>query len=69
MQVVVAVGIGLASVLFIKKKNDDLYSIELVSEDLSLHPNLPKDVLIYDINGPMFLVLLKSYENSFKLKW
>ncbi|MFA5721491.1 MAG: SulP family inorganic anion transporter, partial [Aliarcobacter sp.] len=53
MQVAVAVGIGLASVLFIKR-TIDLYSIELVSEDLSLHPNLPKDVLIYDINGPMF---------------
>lgn len=53
MQVAVAVGIGLASVLFIKR-TIDLYSIELVSENLNLHPNLPKDVLIYDINGPMF---------------
>ncbi|WP_198305918.1 C4-dicarboxylic acid transporter DauA [Arcobacter vandammei] len=53
MQVAVAVGIGLASILFIKR-TIDLYSIELVSEDLSLHPNLPQDIIIYDINGPMF---------------
>ncbi|RXI25772.1 C4-dicarboxylic acid transporter DauA [Aliarcobacter trophiarum LMG 25534] len=53
MQVAVAVGIGLASILFIKR-TIDLYSIELVSEDMSLHPDLPKDILIYDINGPMF---------------
>ncbi|OCL95123.1 C4-dicarboxylic acid transporter DauA [Aliarcobacter thereius] len=53
MQVAVAVGIGLASVLFIKR-TIELYSIELVSENKTLHPDLPKNVLIYDINGPMF---------------
>ena len=53
MQVAVAVGIGLASVLFIKR-TIDLYSIELSSSSLQEHPDLPKEVLIYDINGPMF---------------
>ncbi len=28
--------------------------IELVSENLETHKDMPKDILIYDINGPMF---------------
>src|SRR5574344_2007347 len=53
MQVAVAVGIGLASVLFIKR-TIDLYSIELSSKAIKEHPELPENILIYDINGPMF---------------
>ena len=53
MQVAVAIGIGLASVLFIKR-TIDLYSIELSSSNLEEHIDLPKNILIYDINGPMF---------------
>lgn len=53
MQVAVAVGIALASVLFIKR-TIDLYSIELSSSSLEEHRDLPKNILIYDINGPMF---------------
>lgn len=53
MQVAVAVGIGLASVLFIKR-TIDLYSIELSSKTIKEHPELPENILIYDINGPMF---------------
>ncbi len=53
MQVAVAVGIGLASILFIKR-TIDLYSIELSKNSVEEHPDLPNGVLIYDINGPMF---------------
>lgn len=53
MQVAVAVGIALASVLFIKR-TIDLYSIELSNSSLEEHRDLPKNILIYDINGPMF---------------
>ncbi|MFV7790711.1 C4-dicarboxylic acid transporter DauA [Aliarcobacter lanthieri] len=53
MQVAVAIGIALASILFIKR-TIDLYSIELVNENLDTHPDIPKEILIYDINGPMF---------------
>ena len=54
MQVAVAVGIGLASILFIKR-TIDLYSINLVNQKHSKsHPNIPEDTAIYDINGPMF---------------
>ncbi|MCT7909670.1 C4-dicarboxylic acid transporter DauA [Arcobacter lacus] len=53
MQIAVAVGIGLASILFIKR-TIDLYSIELVNSDLSVHPDIPETISIYDINGPMF---------------
>lgn len=53
MEVAVAVGIALASILFIKR-TIDLYSIELVSSSEINYPDLPKEVLIYSINGPMF---------------
>lgn len=53
MQIAVAVGIGLASVLFIKR-TIDLYSIELVSNQLREYQDNLENILIYDINGPMF---------------
>lgn len=54
MQIAVAVGIGLASILFIKR-TIDLYSIDLVNtKNLSSHPNISENISIYDINGPMF---------------
>ena len=54
MQIAVAIGIGLASVLFIKR-TIDLYSIELINtKTSSIHPNIPENISIYDINGPMF---------------
>jgi SulP family sulfate permease len=53
MQIAVAIGIGLASILFIKR-TIDLYSIELVNTKLTFHPDIPDNISIYDINGPMF---------------
>ena len=53
MQIAVAIGIGLASVLFIKRMIN-LYSIELVNTKLTIHPDIPENISIYDINGPMF---------------
>lgn len=53
MQIAVAVGIGLASVLFIKR-TIDLYSIELVSNQSREYQDDLENILIYDINGPMF---------------
>ena len=53
MQIAVAVGIGLASILFIKR-TIDLYSIELVNTKLTIHPDISENISIYDINGPMF---------------
>lgn len=54
MQIAVGVGMGLASILFIKR-TIELYSINLVNNKHSqLYPNIPEDVAIYDIDGPMF---------------
>ena len=54
MQVAVAIGMGLASILFIKK-TIDLHSIELINNETnSTHPDIPDNISIYDINGPMF---------------
>lgn len=54
MQIAVGVGMGLASVLFIKR-TIELYSIKLVNEEsISANIDIPDDVSIYSINGPMF---------------
>ncbi len=63
MQIAVAVGIGLASILFIKR-TIDLYSIELVNTKLSVHPNIPENIAIYDINGPMFFGAAQNAINT-----
>ena len=54
MQIAVGVGMGLASILFIKR-TIDLYSINLINtKHHKIHENIPSSVGIYDINGPMF---------------
>ena len=63
MEIAVAVGIGLASILFIKR-TIDLYSIELVNTKLSIHPNIPENIAIYDINGPMFFGAAQNAINT-----
>ncbi|MDY0051215.1 MAG: SulP family inorganic anion transporter, partial [Aliarcobacter sp.] len=60
MQIAVAVGIGSASVLFIKR-TIDLYSIELINTNHTMiHPDIPDNISIYDINGPMFFGAAQS---------
>ncbi len=60
MQIAVAIGIGLASILFIKR-TIDLYSIELVNtKNLTTQHEISKDISIYDINGPMFFGAAQS---------
>jgi len=53
MQIAIGVGMILASVLFIKR-TIDLYSIELVNQNHNLDLDIPDNICIYDINGPMF---------------
>ena len=53
MQIAIAVGMVLASILFIKR-TIELYSIELVTENHKKNLNIPDNICIYDINGPMF---------------
>lgn len=61
MQIAVGVGMGLASILFIKR-TIDLYSIELLNnaQQASTHPDIPEYMAIYDINGPMFFGAAQS---------
>ena len=54
MEVAVAAGMGLAGVLFIKR-TAELTNVKLVSNgELKEHPDLPRTVAVYDVNGPMF---------------
>lgn len=51
MVIAVAVGIGLAAALFIRQMASLTHS-KLLNADS--YPELPKEIAIYDINGPMF---------------
>jgi len=54
MQIAVGVGMALASILFIKR-TIELYSIDLINNHTTdIHEDIPDDVAIYSINGPMF---------------
>jgi len=56
MQVAIAVGMGLAAVLFVRR-SIELTGVELVEHSMNSHPRsreLPASVLFYDIDGAMF---------------
>ncbi len=56
MEIAVAVGLGLAAVLFIRR-SIELTGLKLIPNYETEHPRadeLPNDVLIYDVNGAMF---------------
>jgi SulP family sulfate permease len=55
MVIAVGVGMGLAAILFISRS---IQLTEIIQhQDKAIHPhleNLPKEIIIYDINGPLF---------------
>lgn len=51
MTVAVAVGMGLAALLFIRRS---IHLAEVNNVELNHHTGLPKEVAVYDINGPLF---------------
>ncbi len=54
MEIAVAAGMVLAAVLFIKR-TIELTGVNLIKHgDTSNYPDLSKEVIVYDINGPMF---------------
>jgi len=56
MEIAVAVGLGLAAVLFIRR-SIELTGLKLIDNNEIEHPRagqLPSDVLIYNVNGAMF---------------
>ncbi len=53
MTVAVAVGMGLAAMLFIHR-TIKLTEVENLSEENARDPRFPSEVAIYDINGPLF---------------
>ncbi|MGM0520057.1 MAG: C4-dicarboxylic acid transporter DauA [Campylobacterota bacterium] len=60
MQVAVGVGIALAAILFIKR-TIDLYKVELINNNhKSINSKVPKNVAIYNIDGPMFFGITQS---------
>ncbi|QDF27725.1 C4-dicarboxylic acid transporter DauA [Halarcobacter anaerophilus] len=60
MQIAIGVGMGLASILFIKR-TIDLYSIDLLNDSYnSIDLTIPQNVSVYSINGPMFFGAAQS---------
>lgn len=53
MSIAVAVGMGLAGVLFIRR-SINLTESKFISPEHKLDVEVPKEVAIYDINGPLF---------------
>lgn len=53
MTIAVAIGMGLAAILFIKK-SIDLTSGQQVKPDFPEQDQLPTEIAVYDINGPLF---------------
>ncbi len=53
MTIAVAVGMGLAALLFIRRSINLTYGETLNQTELA-HSDLPEDIAIYDINGPLF---------------
>ena len=56
MQIAVAVGMGLAAVLFVRR-SIEVTGVELIEHKSNEHPrsrDLPDNVLVYDIDGAMF---------------
>lgn len=53
MTIAVGVGIGLAAMLFIRRSISLTESVVIASQHQK-DINLPKDIIIYDINGPLF---------------
>jgi SulP family sulfate permease len=56
MVIAVAVGLGLAAALFIRR-SIELTGLKLIDNNETEHPRaseLPSDVLLYDVNGAMF---------------
>lgn len=68
LTVAIEVGVVLASILFMKRMADNGSSI-LVDEDTSLSENysdIPKEITIYEINGPFFFGVAKKYSEILK---
>lgn len=68
LTVAIEVGVVLASLLFMKRMADNGSSI-LVDEDTSLSENysdIPKEITIYEINGPFFFGVAKKYSEILK---
>lgn len=53
MVLAVGVGVVLASVLFIKRMTE-ISDVRLVQREERQHADLPREIAIYDINGPLF---------------
>ncbi len=67
MTIAVAVGMGLAAMLFIRR-SIDLAEYNVIHSEHEKDADLPKEIVIYDINGPLFFgSAQKAMKNIIKI--
>ena len=72
--IAIEIGVVLSSLLFMKRMSDSLhvqviendtldseYTDTLIDEN---YPNIPKDVLVYEINGPLFFGASRYFQDT-----
>jgi len=63
LTVAIEVGVVLSAFIFLKRMTDS-WNIELKDrdcDDIDTYKNLPSDVIVYEISGPLFFATIKEY--------
>ena len=68
LTVAIEIGVVLSALLFMKRMSDSVIQIppEIDSDIISDLSDLPKDISVYEINGPLFFASAKHYTETLK---
>jgi len=68
LTVAIEIGVVLSALLFMKRMSDSVVQLppEIDSDVISDFSNLPKEISIYEINGPLFFASAKHYTETLK---
>ena len=68
LTVAIEIGVVLSALLFMKRMSDSVIKIpqEVDSDLIADYSNLPKEISVYEINGPLFFASAKHYTETLK---
>ncbi len=68
LTVAIEIGIVLSALLFMKRMSDSVIQVpqEVDSDLIADYSNLPKEISVYEINGPLFFASAKHYTETLK---
>jgi len=68
LTIAIEIGVVLSALLFMKRMSDSVIKIppEIDSDLISDLSNLPKEISVYEINGPLFFASAKHYTETLK---